>query len=445
MNKEKRLKVISPIHKLAFKKEEIHDELITAYMELASQNEEKEKRAAELLIAKKELIFQTGEKEKLAAELIIVNREFAAQSENRLKEVSDYKYALDESSILAITDQEGRIRYVNNNLCKISKYSAAELIGMDHRIINSGYHSKEFMRDLWVTIANAKIWRGELKNKARDGTIYWVDTTIVPFLDEQGKPYQYAAISADITLRKTAEEDLKLLNDELEKRVKERTEDLESFSYSVSHDLRAPLRAVNGYARMFKFKYGTGFDEEANRLIHNIVDNATKMGQLIDDLLTFSRLGRREMTSMNIPMHKIVSNLCRELKAEHGDRNITFDIRELPPVKADNIGIKQVWLNLISNAIKYSRLKENAIIEIGSFIKGDEIVYYVKDNGAGFDMRYVSKLFNIFQRLHAEEEFEGTGIGLAIVQRIINKHGGKVWAESKINEETIFYFSLTKS
>jgi PAS domain S-box-containing protein len=401
--------------------------------------------AQKRVAANLQLLPQNAEKEKQTAELLLENKELAIESGNRLKEISDYKHALDESSILAITNQKGIITYVNDNFCKISKYSAAELIGQDHKIINSGYHSKEFIRNLWVTIANAKIWRGELKNKAKDGTIYWVDTTIVPFLDEQGKPYQYAAIRADITPRKAAEKELKLLNDELEKRVKERTEDLESFSYSVSHDLRAPLRAVNGYARMFKIKFGTKFDEEANRLLNNIVNNATRMGQLIDDLLTFSRLGRREMTRMNIPMHEIVSNLCRELKAEQVNRNIEFNIRELPSVKADNIGMKQVWLNLVSNAIKYTRLKEKAIIEIGSEIKGDDIIYYIKDNGAGFDMRYVNKLFNIFQRLHSEDEFEGTGIGLAIVQRIMNKHGGKVWAESILNEETIFYFSLNKA
>ncbi len=423
-------------------KEKRAAELLIANVELAYQNEEKEKRAAELLIANIELAHQNEEKAKRAVELNAANKELAIQIASRLKEVSDYKFALDESSILSITDHSGIITYVNDNFCKISKYSVNELIGQDHCVLNSEYHSKDFMKEMWDTITNGKIWKGELKNKAKDGTTYWVDTTIVPFLDNNNKPYQYAALRADITLRKVAEEDIKILNDELESRVKERTEDLESFSYSVSHDLRAPLRAINGYARMFKSKYENQFDQEASRLVNKMVDNTTKMGTLIDDLLTFFRVGRREMNIKDIPMNELVLNICQELKNDQANRHIEFHVKPLPVAKADNTGLKQVWTNLISNAVKYSRLKEEAVIEIGFEIDGPEIIYYVKDNGAGFDMQYVSKLFNIFQRLHSEEEFEGTGVGLAIVQRIINKHGGRVWATSKINEETIFYFSL---
>jgi light-regulated signal transduction histidine kinase (bacteriophytochrome) len=169
------------------------------------------------------------------------------------------------------------------------------------------------------------------------------------------------------------------------------------------------------------------------------------MGQLVDDLLAFSRISRNELVKVNIPMHTMVTNFCNELKKEQAGRIIEFRIGHLFPALADNIAIKQVWLNLISNAIKYSRHKEKTIIEIGSEIKGDEIVYHIKDNGAGFDMRYVDKLFGVFQRLHSEEEFEGTGVGLAFVHRIIFKHGGRVWGEGKVNEGATFYFTLNKS
>jgi signal transduction histidine kinase len=230
-----------------------------------------------------------------------------------------------------------------------------------------------------------------------------------------------------------------------EEQFKEVNNELESFSYSVSHDLRAPLRAVNGYTQMLKQYYEPQLDPEAKRLMNSIMNNAKKMGQLIDDLLSFSRLGRRELVKMNIPVFEMVTAICNELKNEQDGRKIDFDIKQLLPARADNIALKQVWINLISNAIKYSKLKEKTIIEIGSEIKGDEIIYYIKDNGAGFDMRYAGKLFNIFQRLHTDEEFEGTGVGLAIIQRIISKHGGRVWAEGKVNEGAVFYFTLNKS
>src|SRR5665647_1548078 len=204
-------------------------ELIIADKELVFQKEEKENRAAELTIANKELVFQNKEKEKRAAELTIANEELKKAGEGlgkSLKETSDYMYALDESSIIAITDQKGIIKQVNDNFCKISKYKREELIGQDHRIINSGYHPKEFIRDMWVTINNGKVWRGEIKNKAKDGTFYWLDTTIVPFLNEQGKPYQYVAIRSDITQRKEQENEIRQFNQELQKRVEDKTKEV---------------------------------------------------------------------------------------------------------------------------------------------------------------------------------------------------------------------------
>jgi PAS domain S-box-containing protein len=238
---------------------------------------------------------------------------------------------------------------------------------------------------------------------------------------------------------------LTIANRDLEisgEQFKEVNKELESFSYSVSHDLRAPLRAVHGYAKMFKENFETQLDPEGRRLMNNIMNNAKKMGQLIDDLLNFSRIGRKELVKVKVQMNNIVANICSGLKNEQADRNIEFHIGELLPAQADNITIKHVWLNLISNAIKYSRCKDKAVIEIGSEIQGNEIIYHIKDNGAGFDMRYADKLFGVFQRLHSEEEFEGTGVGLALVYRIIVKHGGRVWAEGKVDEGAIFFFTL---
>ena len=366
-----------------------------------------------------------------------------------LREISDYKFALDESSIVAITDQKGIIKHANDNFCTISKYSRSELIGQDHRIINSGYHSKEFIRNLWVTIANGKIWRGELKNRAKDGTIYWVDTTIIPFLNEEGKPYQYVAIRSDITGRKKIEDELQQLNEALEEKVNTRTEqlllankELETFSYSVSHDLRAPLRIINGFGQILLEDYAEKLDEQGERIIQRIMNSTRKMGLLIDNLLDFSRLGRSEMRLSDVDMNELVKEVLDELK--NGDTPVPskLTVSHLKTAKGDGHLLKQVWINLISNAVKYSGKKEDPVIEIGTIKKENKDVYYIKDNGVGFDMKYKDKLFGVFQRLHYETEFTGTGVGLALVQRIITRHGGKVWAEAKENEGATFYFIL---
>src|SRR5665647_2514074 len=357
--------------------------------------------------------------------------ELNEELKRKVKQISDYKYALDESSIVAITDQKGIIKEVNNNFCNISKYTREELIGQDHRMINSDYHTKEFMQDLWVTISSGKRWRGEVKSKAKDGTFYWLDTTIVPFLNEGGIPYQYMAIRSNIAERKKAEEQLQAVNKELE-----------AFSYSVSHDLRAPLRAVNGYAQMLNEDYGTKLDEEGKRIIENIKYNATKMGMLIDDLLTFSRLGRKEIQKSNIDMNELTKEVLIGINKSIA-HSAEIKIGKLHSAKADYSLLYQVMFNLISNAVKYSSKKENSLIEIFSEEKNNKIIFSVKDNGAGFDMRYADKLFGVFQRLHSQEDFEGTGVGLAIVQRVIAKHNGRVWAEGRVNEGATFNFSLS--
>ena len=357
---------------------------------MAFQNEEKEKRAAELIIANEELAFQNDEKEKRAEELIIANKELVFQNGEKEKRAAELIIANKE---LAFQNEEKEKR-------------AAELI-----------------------IANKEL----------------------AFQNEEKEKRAAELINVNIEL-KIAEGDIRKLNEQLEQKVIKRTEELqsvnkelESFSYSISHDLRAPVRAVHGYARMLKDDYGVQMDQESNRLMNNIVTNAVKMGHLIDDLLSFSRLGRKELIKRNIPMFEMVTNLCEEIKSENAGSDIQFNIKEIQPALGDSVTIKQVWVNLLSNAVKYSKLNKKSIIEIGSEANENEIIYYISDNGAGFDMRYAGKLFGVFQRLHSDEKFEGTGVGLAIVHRIIAKHGGRVWAESKVNEGARFYFALPKN
>ena len=632
-----------------------------------------------------------------------LNAELEKRITERTAEIAGYKYALDESSIVAITDQKGIIKYVNDNFCRISKYSREELIGHDHRVINSGYHSSDFIRNLWVTIAQGKIWKGELRNKAKDGTIYWVDTTIVPFLNEAGKPQQYIAIRSDITERKKAQEQQVLLasiinssdeaiisidihaiitswnrgaenlfgysaeevlgkeismliapgrlneepmiiemitrgeniahyeterirkdgravqislnvspvkdslgkiigaskiardvtalkearriqleleekvrsktaeseniykiiassipgslislldpeyrhllvegdmvkalgynkdklvgqramdvlppdiyaamvgdftrvfrgetftvetrrlgydlvtryvplkredglvyaalivvidvtelksaqrhisdlNTSLEYKVAERTEqlaavnrELEAFTYSVSHDLRAPLRIIDGFADILVADYADKLNEEGTRTLGVIMSNARRMGQLIDDLLKLSHLGRREITMNKVDMNKLVQSAISEQRLLYSKLQSAITVDPLLPAVGDGNLILQVWNNLISNALKYSSKQANPSIHISSHKNGNMITYSVRDNGVGFDMSYAHKLFGIFQRLHKITEYEGTGVGLALVQRIILKHGGKIWAESEVGKGATFFFSL---
>ena len=640
----------------------------------------------------KELEQEIEQRQKAEEQFRSLNAKLDRLVMSRTAEISDYKYALDQSSIVAITDQKGIIRHVNDNFCRISKYSREELIGQDHRIINSGFHSKEFIRDLWVTIGNGKIWKGELKNKAKDGSTYWVDTTIVPFLTAEGKPRQYIAIRADITERKKAEEQQALLasiinssdeailsigldgvitswnrgaarlfgyspgealgknismliasnrlseeelimkkvamgeyieqhiterlrkdssivqvslnvaplrdpdgnivggsgiarniteqrnaeikirqsekifktvassipgaiillldsecrylliegdllenlgyrkkdllgqraetvltaekyaeiksyndrvfsgetfsierrlmdrdtltryvplkdenglvytalillidvtelkkaqtqiaelNVSLENKVVERTEqlalvnkELEAFTYSVSHDLRAPLRIIDGFADILISEHADKLDEEGKRTLGIITSNARKMGQLIDDLLNLSHLGRQEVVTGRVDMNRLVKLAIDEQLLLYTGKAPDIVADPLLPANCDHNLMLQVWINLISNALKYSGKQDQPVIHISSCGSGNSVVYSVRDNGVGFDMKYADKLFGVFQRLHKATEFEGTGVGLALVQRIIIKHGGRVWAESEKGKGAVFYFSL---
>lgn len=249
-------------------------------------------------------------------------------------------------------------------------------------------------------------------------------------------------INANLKSRTLAEEKLKQAEQEAAKVNSE----LESFTYSVSHDLRAPLRSINGYAEILKEDYGHKIDEEGNRTIEVISKNAKRMGQLIDDLLGFARLGRQELRKSKINMNELVDSVLKELLEQQKGRAVVLDVKPLEASLGDLSMIRQVWVNLLSNALKYSQKKEVSRIEISceELDRPKEIVYTVKDNGAGFDMQYKTKLFGVFSRLHKIQDFEGTGVGLALSKRIIDRHKGRIWAESKVNEGAAFHFSMPK-
>jgi PAS domain S-box-containing protein len=486
---------------------------------------------------------------------------------------------------------------VNDKFCTISQYSRDELIGQNHRILNSGNHAKEFFQQMYHTIANGKVWHGEIKNRAKDGSIYWVDTTIVPTLSTEGKPRQYVAIRADITERKRAaeilaeqtkelsrsqqaleaqsfmlqsvldnmaegliaadeqgkfliwnraaerivgygpadistqewsehygsylpdgvtlfpserlpmtcaihgevstaeiflrnpkitegawieasgsplrgkdgavhggvvafrditqrkadEREILKLNNDLEHRVVERTaqletanKELEAFSYSVSHDLRAPLRHIGGFSKMLMEEFGPTLDPAAQRYVERIQVGTQRMGLLVDELLNLARIGRHSLNRYAVRLNVIVAEVIAILEPESEGRQVEWLIADLPAVECDPVLVRQVFQNLLANALKFTRPRARAVIEVSRIEnEGDgQPVLMVRDNGIGFDMKYVDKLFGVFQRLHRAEDFEGTGIGLATVQRIVQKHGGRVWTEGKLDKGAAFYFTL---
>jgi PAS domain S-box-containing protein len=455
--KEKRAaELVIANHELAFQNEEKGKraaELIIANRELAFQNEEKEKRATELVIANTELVFQNEEKEKRAAELVIANKELAFQNEEKEKRAAELIIANKE---LAFQNEEKEKRatelvIANKELAfqnEEKEKRAAELIIANKELAFQNEEKEKRATEL--VIANKELaFQNEEKEKRATELIIANKELVFQNEEKEKRAEELTIAYKELAFQNEEKEkqanELTIVNRDLEisgEQFREVNKELESFSYSVSHDLRAPLRAVHGYTKMLKENFETQLNSEANRLMNNIMGNAKKMGQLIDDLLNFSRIGRKELVMVNVPMESIVTNICSELKNEQGDRDIEFHIDKLLPAQADSITIRHVWQNLISNAIKYSGYKDKAIIEIGSDIQGNEIIYHIKDNGAGFDMRYADKLFGVFQRLHSDEEFEGTGVGLALVQRIIFKHGGRVWAEGQVDKGAIFFFTL---
>jgi PAS domain S-box-containing protein len=343
-----------------------------------------------------------------------------------------------------IHNHEGRIISWNEGAERIYGYNEKEALKMKIWNIIPDYILPEMRQILNQIIDGEKVQFQETKRISKHGKIIDVLFSAAVIHDANDQQKSFAITERDVTQQKLTDEKIQQLNSDLQKNVTKleaTNKELESFSYSVSHDLRAPLRILNGHSSILLEDYGDKFDDEAKRLLWSVRQNANKMNSLIDDLLKFSKLGRKEVEKSKIDMTKLVQDAILEI-GDSVQNKTNIKLTSLIPVLADYTLIFQVWINLISNAVKYSSKTENPQVEVGCHKQDNEIVFYVKDNGTGFDMKYVNKLFGVFQRLHKATDFEGTGVGLAIVQRIIAKHGGRVWAEGKVDEGATFYFSL---
>jgi PAS domain S-box-containing protein len=289
-----------------------------------------------------------------------------------------------------------------------------------------------------------------LINRFDDGSLRSIHSKAELIRNNEGEPERIRGVIQDITERKQAEDEIRRLNEQLELRVLDRTaqlqaanKELESFSYSVSHDLRAPLRAIDGFSRIIQQDYAEALPQEARGMLDAVRTNTQQMNKLIDDLLKFSRLGRQRLNKQIVEPIDQVQQALGTLDHEQSRRTIEFEIMELPVCQGDPGLLLQVWINLLSNALKYTRKNAIAHIKVGYQIAEDgKVVYFVQDDGVGFDMEYSDKLFGVFQRLHTTDEFEGNGVGLALVQQIIMRHGGRIWAEARAGDGATFYFSL---
>ena len=544
-----------------------------------------------------------GEKELLQA---VADQLVIAITQSRLylqtkEQAQRLDLALDQSALVAITDPNGIITHVNDNFCQLSQYSSEELIGQDYRLLTANNHFQEFAQKPWLTLARKKIWKGEAKNRAKDGTDYWLDTTIFPFLNAKGKPIQYLAASFNITNRKRAEFALQQLNQELEQRVQQRTteleqtnarlqaeikvrkqteadlwesqqqlqaildnsptlifvldnqnrhllsnrsyenllsttneqligksiydvwsaefaeafatinkqvldqclcieteevaplddgihtylvnkfplldangvpyavcgiaaditerkrteqkleqlttdlkrsnQELEQFAYVASHDLQEPLRAIKGFTQLLRQDYQNQLDESAQEYMSYIVDGATRMQQLIQDLLTYCRLSTDHQGVAAIDCNAVVRQAIANLEVAIADSNATVTHESLPTIKADKTQLIQLFQNLISNAVKFHR-DEPPEVHIYAQLRNQEWLFFVRDNGIGIESKYLTRIFEVFKRLHSRTEFSGTGIGLAICKKIVESHSGSIWAESQPGLGTTFYFKI---
>jgi len=366
-----------------------------------------------------------------------LERTLEISSKESFKELSDFKFAISTTLMVVFTDSRGRITFVNDNFLKMSGYSNLELIGKDYRQLNSSYHPQEFYNEIFSTISQGKIWKGEIRDISKTGKYYWVDTTIVPLLNKLGKPYRYISFKIDITKIKNAELEVRQHADNLERINKE----LDQFAYVVSHDLKAPLRAINNLSEWIEEDITEIVNDETRENLQLLRGRVQRMEGLINGILEYSRAGRIKNNNTLIDLRELINEITA---ATNSKPNTKFIYPEkLPKIFSEHVALEQILSNFISNAIKYNN-SEIPVVEIGFQDLDTHWQFSVKDNGQGIDKNYHEKIFVIFQTLQARDKVESTGVGLAIVKKLIDDKGGKVWLDSKPGEGSTFYFTWPK-
>jgi two-component system, LuxR family, sensor kinase FixL len=354
------------------------------------------------------------------------------------RELTSIREALDRSAIVAITDRAGTIIHVNDKFCQISKYTREELLGQNHRILNSGYHPKEFFIEMWKCISNGKVWEAEIRNRAKDGTFYWVNTTIVPFLDANGKIYQYVSIRYEITQRKIAEEREKIYSSKLLRSNQE----LQDFASIAAHDLQEPLRKILTFGERLKAKAGTALSDDSRDYLERMMSAAGRMRTLIDDLLSYSRVHSNAKAFAATDLNEVISGVLSDLEVRIEQTHAKVEVSKMPTVDADPSQMRQVFQNVIGNALKFHRPNIPPVVKVNAVESAGICRITISDNGIGFEEKYLDRIFTIFQRLHGKLEYEGTGVGLAVVRRIIERHGGTITATSQPDHGSNFILTL---
>ena len=407
-------------------------------------------REALLPVAVQELQHALEELQVAQEELLQQNEELALSRQAVEAECQRYQELFDFAPDgYLVTDAEGTIQEANHAAAALLHVAPEFLVGKPLLVFMAEGEWKTFHTHLsrLLRVGWKETW--EMRVQPRGHAPFDASLTLAAVRNVQGRVEGLRWLVRDITERKQAKEEICKLNAELEQRVIDRTaqlaaanQELEAFSYSISHDLRAPLRAMDGFSRLLLEDYAPQLSLDAHRYLQKVRDNAQQMGQLIDDLLAFSRLSRQPLKTQPVAPAELARQALADLRSEQEKRHVDIAIGELPVCQADPALLRQVFVNLLANALKFTRRREVACIEVGCQYTAGQCVYFVKDNGVGFDMRYAPKLFGVFQRLHRAEEYEGTGVGLAIVEHIVRRHGGQVWAEAVVDKGATFCFTI---